>query len=125
LKNVQALRARRPVQIRHAPTLVETRQLLKTIPSDATFATSLAMRLLYSCGLRVSEPLNLPIKDVNLETAQLTIRTAKGGKDRVVAIPYSALEDVREQIQAARAVWRGDQQNQPPRRAASVGNCRR
>ena len=50
LKNVQALRARRPAGIRHAPTPSETRLLLKTIQSDAAFATSLAVRLLYGCG---------------------------------------------------------------------------
>jgi len=114
LKNVQALRARRPAQIRHAPTPAETRLLLKTIQSDAAFATSLAVRLLYGCGLRVTEPLNLRIKDVNLEAAQLTIRAAKGGKDRVVAIPCSTLEDLREQLQAAQAVWRRDQQDRVP-----------
>ena len=114
LKNVQALRARRPAQIRHAPTPEETWQLLKTVQSDAAFATSLAVRLLYGCGLRVSEPLNLRIKDVNLEAAQLIIRAAKGSKDRVVAIPCSALEDLREQLQAAQAVWRRDQQDHLP-----------
>jgi len=114
LKNIQALRARRPAQIRHAPTPEETWQLIKTIQSDAAFATSLAVRLLYGCGLRVSEPLNLRIKDLSLEAAQLIIRASKGGKDRVVAIPCSALEDLREQIQAARAVWRRDQQAQVP-----------
>src|ERR1700722_2911876 len=95
LKNVQSLRARRPAHIRHAPTPQETWQLIKTIQSDAPFTTSLAVRLLYGCGLRVSEPLNLRIKDVNLEAAQLTIRAGKGGKDRVVAIPCSTLEDLR------------------------------
>jgi len=92
LKNVQALRARRPVQIRRAPTQTETWQLIKTFQKDSDFATSLAVRLLYGCGLRVSEPLNLRIKDANLEAAQLIIRAAKGGKDRMVAIPCSALE---------------------------------
>jgi integron integrase len=114
LKNVQSLRARRPAHLRHAPTPKETWQLIKTIQSDALFATSLVVRLLYGCGLRVCEPLNLRIKDVNLEAAQLTIRAAKGGKDRVVAIPCSALGDLREQIQAARAVWHRDQQNRVP-----------
>jgi hypothetical protein len=31
---------------------------------------------------------------VNLEAAQLIIRAAKGGKDRVVAIPCSASADI-------------------------------
>jgi integron integrase len=114
LKNVQALRARRPAQIRRAPTPADTWQLIKTIQSNADFATSLAVRLLYGCGLRVSEPLNLRIKDVNMVEAQLIIRAAKGGKDRVVAIPCSALEDLRQQIVSARAVWKRDQQNRVP-----------
>src|SRR5579872_3503769 len=114
LNNVQALRARRPAQIRHAPTPDETWQLLKTVQCDAPFATSLAVRLLYGCGLRVSEPLNLRIKDVNLEAAQLIIRAAKGSKDRVVAIPCSTLEDLREQTETARTIWRRDQRDRVP-----------
>jgi integron integrase len=114
LKNVQAFRARRPAQIRHAPTLAHTRQLLNSIQSHSDFAISLAVRLLYGCGLRVSEPLNLRIKDVNLEAAQLVIRAAKGGTDRIVAIPCSALEDLREQVESARAVWRRDQRDRLP-----------
>jgi hypothetical protein len=41
LKDVQALRARRPAQ------------LLKVVPEQSDFATALAVRLLYGCGLRV------------------------------------------------------------------------
>jgi hypothetical protein len=37
LKNVQALRARRPAHIRHAPTPEETWHLLKIVQSDAAF----------------------------------------------------------------------------------------
>ncbi len=114
LKNVRALRARRPAQIRRAPTPTDTWQLIKTVQADSDFATSLAVRLLYGCGLRVCEPLNLRIKDVDVETAQLIIRAGKGGKDRAVAIPCSALEDMREQIESARVVWKRDQQDRVP-----------
>jgi integrase len=49
--------------------------------------------LLYGCGLRVSEPLNLRVKDVDLQRRRLCIRGAKGGNDRVVSLPglYKAL----------------------------------
>ena len=114
LKNVRALRARRPAQIRRAPSPTDTWRLIKTIQADSDFATSLAVRLLYGCGLRVCEPLNLRIKDVNAEAAQLIIRAGKGGKDRMVAIPCSALEDMREQIESARVVWKRDQQDRVP-----------
>src|SRR5712692_5485166 len=49
LKNVQALRARRPAQIRRALTPADTWHLIKTIQSNADFATSPAVRLLYGC----------------------------------------------------------------------------
>ena len=43
-------------------------------------------RLLYGCGLRVSEALQLRVHDVDLERGVLTIRDAKFGKDRLVPI---------------------------------------
>jgi integrase len=66
IDNVNALRAKRPVQERHAPTVTETQSLLQTIRNEGGYPTNLIARLLYGCGLRVSEPLNLRIKDVNL-----------------------------------------------------------
>ena len=37
--------------------------------------------LLYGAGLRVSEPLELRLKDVDMAGHRLVIRGAKGGKD--------------------------------------------
>ncbi len=44
----------------------------------------LLFRLLYGCGLRISEALNLRIQDVNLQTGVLTINDGKFNKDRLV-----------------------------------------
>src|SRR6478609_9731354 len=46
LKASQALRAKRPVQLRHAPTRADVFKLLKTIHTDAPMATGLVVRLL-------------------------------------------------------------------------------
>src|SRR5258708_5420958 len=70
--------------------------------------------MLYGCGLRVSEPLNLPIKDIDLERRRFCIRGAKGGKDRVVAIPLCLISELTQQMQLARVVWERDQQNGMP-----------
>lgn len=48
----------------------------------------LLFRLLYCCGLRISEALNLKISDVDLDKGVLFIRESKFGKDRI--IPMSA-----------------------------------
>ena len=74
LLNIQALRARRPEQLRHAPGREDTLRLLKTVAADAGTAISLVVRLLYGCGLRVAEPLSLRVKDVDLEAGQILIR---------------------------------------------------
>jgi len=114
LQGIDALRAKRPVHLRHAPTVGETQALLQTVRDRAGYPTNLIARLLYGCGLRVAEPLNLRIKDVNLERLNLVIVGAKGGKDRVVRLPDSLRPELGEQMELARAVWRRDQQNRIP-----------
>lgn len=45
---------------------------------------SLLFRLVYACGLRISEALNLRLKDVDLERGVLTISNSKFGTNRYV-----------------------------------------
>jgi integrase len=114
LANVHALRATRPAHQRHAPTLSETKLLLQTIRNQNGYPTNLIARMLYGCGLRVSEPLNLRIKDVDVLRHRLCIRGAKGGNDRVVPLPVSLLREIVQQMQSARVVWKQDKQNGTP-----------
>lgn len=46
-------------------------------------------RMLYACGLRVTEALRLKATDVDLEQGTLLILCAKGNKDRLVAMSES------------------------------------
>lgn len=108
LQNVDALRATRPNHLRHAPTVPETRALLAAIKEVGGYPCNLITRLLYGCGLRVSEPLNLRIKDVDLTCGKLFIMGGKGRKDRVVALPCSLAEEIRQQMEGAKAVWQRD-----------------
>jgi integrase len=73
LKSVEALRATRPERIRRAPTVAETRALIAAVRPVAGYPTNLVARLLYGCGLRVSEPLNLRVKDVCFDGGKLFI----------------------------------------------------
>jgi integrase len=114
LLNVNALRATRPAHQRHAPTVGETQSLLQTVRNHGGYPTNLIARMLYGCGLRVSEPLNLRIKDINLEQRRFYIRGAKGGNDRVVSLPACLTAELVEQMQVARAVWQRDKQNKTP-----------
>ena len=53
-------------------------------------------RLLYGCGLRVSEALNLQLKDIDLKTGTITILHAKNNRDRLVPIAESLIERFRK-----------------------------
>lgn len=105
LGDVKAMRPKRAAQVRHAPSRAETLAMLRELRDVGGYPTRLVALLLYGCGLRVSEPLNLRIKDVRVADSQLVIRGAKGGKDRVVAIPCSLMEPVKRQMEAARVQW--------------------
>ncbi len=52
----------------------------------------LLFRMLYGCGLRLSEALMLRIKDVDLKLGVLNIRSSKFGKDRLVPMSDSLVE---------------------------------
>ena len=114
LGNVDALRAKRPAHERQAPSVSDTQLLLQTIRNVGGYPTNLIARLLYGCGLRVSEPLNLRIKDIDLERGVLCIRGAKGGNDRVVHLPQCLVAEVKQQMQRARLVWELDKQEGTP-----------
>ena len=114
LEKVDALRAKRPAQVRVAPSVDDVRQLLGSVADVHGYPTRLVVKLLYGCGLRVSEPLNLRVKDVLLSESRLVIRGAKGGKDRIVPLPCSLVNEIKTQLRAARVTWERDVANQIP-----------
>jgi integron integrase len=114
LQGVDALRAKRPVRLRHAPTIPETQALLQTIRDRSRYPTNLIARLIYGCGLRVTEPLNLRIKDLNFDKLELFLVGAKGGKDRVVALPKILVPELVQQMKFAENIWQRDRQNKIP-----------
>ena len=61
----------------------------------------LIISLMYGSGLRVTEAISLRIKDVDFSNQCLTIRMAKGSKDRVVTLAASLHEPLKRQIRKA------------------------
>jgi integrase len=113
LGDVDALRAKRPVHERTSPSREQVRALRLAVHDRPNFPARLLVDLLYGCGLRVSEPLELRVKDVLWSENQLVIRAAKGGKDRRVPIPACCADPLRAQIASARQVWESDRKNSP------------
>jgi len=114
LGKVDSLRAKKPVHLRYAPEVAEIRLLLNQVKDVGEYPTRLIVHLIYGCGLRVSEPLNLRLKDVLLSESKLIIRGAKGGKDRFVSIPCSLSAQIKAQIEYAKTVSERDRLNRLP-----------
>jgi site-specific recombinase XerD len=53
------------------------------------------LKLIYCCGLRLSECLSLTIHDIPRDENKLWIRAGKGNKDRMVPLPAPMVEDLR------------------------------
>ena len=56
----------------------------------------LLFRMLYGCGLRISEAVNIKNEDVDLVDGTLTIRDTKFGKNRIVPMAESLVERCRQ-----------------------------
>jgi integrase len=54
--------------------------------------------LLYGSGLRLMECVRLRVIDVDFELAQITVRDAKGGKDRITMLPINLAEPLRRHL---------------------------
>jgi len=65
-------------------------------------------RLLYGTGMRITEALQLRVKDVEFDRRVIIVRCGKGGKDRVVMLPATLADGLREQLHHARTLWEAD-----------------
>src|SRR6516162_888625 len=68
----------------------------------------LVVLLLYGCGLRLAECVNLRIHCFNLDSMLLTVHDGKGQKDRTVPLPARALPEIRAQMEKVRRLHTQD-----------------
>ncbi len=73
--------------------------------------THLPAKLLYGCGLRISECLNLRVQCFNFDAGILTVYDGKGKKDRTVPIPQTLAEELKQQLDAVIALFEQDMQS--------------
>jgi integron integrase len=59
--------------------------------------------LLYGSGLRLMECVRLRVKDIDFELAQITVRDAKGGKDRITMLPLNLAEPLQRHLRRTKA----------------------
>jgi integron integrase len=103
----------RPVAKRRIPavlTVAEVQRLLDLIDGE----TGVLARLLYGTGMRLMEGLSLRTKDLDFDRHAIVVREGKGAKDRVVMLPRSIEQPLRDQLERSRRLWEQDRAAQRP-----------
>ena len=107
LGRFDSVRARRGKRLPVVLIQEEVRLVLaRVVGADGLF--QLMARLLYGCGLRVSECCGLRVHDLDLGRGQIMVRGGKGDKDRVVMLPRTVRRDLEQQLSARRALHERD-----------------
>jgi len=92
------VRAKRPKRLPTVLTVDEVERVIGCLSGERW----LIGMLLYGAGLRLLEALRLRVKDVDVDRAEVTIREAKGNKDRVTVLPKCLRESLLRHLESRR-----------------------
>ncbi len=89
----------RAKQRRHIPVVL-SREEIDAIIFRLTTPYDLIAKLLYGCGLRLNESLNLRVQDLNFETGMLTVYKGKGKKSRALPLPEKIIPELKAHLES-------------------------
>jgi len=98
--NVDAVE--RPRREHKLPNVLGKEEVKRILESSTNIKHRTMLSLIYACGLRRSELLNLKPLDVDSKRGLLIVRQAKGNKDRVVPLSEKTINMLREYYKAYR-----------------------
>ena len=93
------IRIKRPKREKRIPDVLTKDEVKRLINVISTKKSKLMISMIYACGFRVSELINLKINDLNFEEMTGHVRQAKGKKDRIFNIPQFLLKNLKKQTE--------------------------
>jgi integron integrase len=102
--NIQALRAQ---ERKHIPVVL-TKDEVQKILENLHGIYKLIVTLMYGCGLRMNEVLNIRLKDIDFGFDKLYIWDSKSLKDRTVPLPLKLKDDLMVQVKRVEAIHKKD-----------------
>lgn len=76
------------------PVVLSRAEIKRIIASISNQKHRLLVALSYGCGLRVSEVIDLKVKDIDLNELTVHLKGAKGDKDRITIFPERLKNDI-------------------------------
>ncbi len=77
---------------RQLPSVLTREEVDKLLTCVTPFSNYVYLVLVYSCGLRLNEALNIEVSDIDRKRKVIHIHRGKGAKDRYVPLPHDTLE---------------------------------
>ena len=99
-ESINAVRAKSPKRL----PIVLSKKEVASILSVTNGISRLFVLLLYGCGLRLKELLDLRIKDIDFDNHCIIVRDGKGAKDRSVMLPKNSISLLKQQLEYAQAL---------------------
>jgi site-specific recombinase XerD len=85
----------RPKKRKKLPVVLSQEEVRGVLGRIRNRAARVALTMIYSCGLRLSEGVHLQTRDIDGGRMLVHVRNGKGGKDRYVPLPQRSLELLR------------------------------
>ena len=79
--------------------VVLSRGEVDLVIANLHYPYDLIVKLLYGCGLRLSECMKLRVHNFNFDHAVVTVHDGKGKKDRTVPLPEVIFDDLKNQLE--------------------------
>ncbi len=92
----------RPIREKVLPEVLSEEEVATILKATKNLKHRAILMTIYSAGLRISELINLRIKDIDSKRMQIRVEQSKGKKDRYTVLSQKTLEILRQYIKQER-----------------------
>lgn len=104
-ENINALRAKQRI---HLPTVLSPREVKHLLDQFNDNIYKLITQTIYGCGLRISEVMNLRIKDLDFDYNRIIIWDSKSISDRSLPMPQQLIKPYQDLINKNKQIHEAD-----------------
>jgi len=90
---------KRPKREKKIPVVLTKEEVKRLLEVFTNQKSKLMISMIYACGFRVSELVNLKLEDFNFDEKTGHVRQGKGKKDRMFNIPEFLINDLKSQVE--------------------------
>ena len=104
---INAVRASKKLNVPVVMTREETAKVIALMSGTP----QLVAKILYGCGLRISEAIRLRVQDIDYDLKTVTVRSGKGDKDRITTFPSSIIPFLQNHLAKVKSFHEADLDN--------------